>query len=96
MLGRKSSSPETGLLYQLLEMKINGNETCQSLNSTSGRGAKCTKDPKGSLVHSLPALSVPTHYSDISGHANSVIDLIFLGINCAQVTHCIEHGLRVV
>jgi len=26
-----------------------------------------------SLVRSIPALSVPTHYSDISGHANSVI-----------------------
>ena len=39
-------------------------------------------------------LSVPTHYSDISGHANSVIDLIFLGINYVQVTHCIEPDLR--
>ena len=47
-----------------------------------------------SLVCSLPALPVPTHYSNISGHANSVIDLIFLGINCAQVTHCIEPDLR--
>jgi len=47
-----------------------------------------------SLVCSLPALSVPTHYSDISNHANSVIDLIFLGINCAQVTHHIELDLR--
>ena len=47
-----------------------------------------------SLVRSLPVLSVPTYYSDISGHANSVIDLIFLGINCAQVTHCIEPDLR--
>ena len=47
-----------------------------------------------SLVCSLPALSVPTHYSDISNHANSVIDLIFLGINCAQVTHHIEPDLR--
>ena len=36
-----------------------------------------------SLVHSIPALSVPTHYLDISSHANSVIDLIFLGISCA-------------
>jgi len=35
-----------------------------------------------SLVHSLPVLSVPIHYSDISGYANSVINLIFLGINC--------------
>ena len=47
-----------------------------------------------SLVHSLPVLSVSTHYLDISGHANSVIDLIFLGINCAQVIHCIEPDLR--
>ena len=47
-----------------------------------------------SLVCSIPVLSVPTHYSDISGHANSVIDLIFLGISCAQVTHRIEPDLR--
>ena len=45
-------------------------------------------------MRSLPALHVPTHYSDISSHANSVIDLIFLGINCAQVTHHIEPDLR--
>ena len=47
-----------------------------------------------SLVCSLPALSVPIYYSDISGHANSVIDLIFLGMSCAQVTHHIEPNLR--
>ena len=47
-----------------------------------------------SLVCSIPALSVPTHYLDISGHANSVIDLIFLGMSCAQVTHRIEPDLR--
>jgi len=47
-----------------------------------------------SLVRLLPVLSVPIHYSDISGHANSVINLIFLGINCAQVTHHIEPNLR--
>jgi len=47
-----------------------------------------------SLVCSIPVLSVPTHYSDISGHANSVIDLIFLGMSCAQVTHRIEPDLR--
>ena len=46
------------------------------------------------LVHSIPVLSVPTHYSDISSHANLVIDLIFLGMSCAQVTHCIEPDLR--
>ena len=40
------------------------------------------------------AESVPTHYLDISGHANSVIDLIFLGISCAQVTYCVEPDLR--
>ena len=59
--------------------------TCQSL-----RGLADSYSP----VHSLPALPVPTHYSDISGHANSVINLIFLGINCAQVIHCIEPDLR--
>jgi len=47
-----------------------------------------------SLVHSLLVHSVPIHYLDISGHANSVIDLIFLGINCAQVTYHIEPNLR--
>ena len=51
-------------------------------------------DESYSLMHSIPALSVPTHYSDISGHANSVIDLIFLGMSCAQVTHRIEPNLR--
>jgi len=35
------------------------------------------------LVRSLPELPVPTHYSDTDGHANSVIDFIFLGISCA-------------
>ena len=47
-----------------------------------------------SLVHSILVLSVSTHYSDISGHANSVIDLIFLDMSCAQVTHHIEPDLR--
>ena len=47
-----------------------------------------------SLVCSIPALSVPTHYSDISGHTNSVIDLIFLGMSCAQVIHHIKPDLR--
>jgi len=35
------------------------------------------------LVRSLPELPVPTHYSNTDGHANSVIDLIFLGMSCA-------------
>ena len=46
------------------------------------------------LVHSLPELLVPTHYSDTDGHANSVIDLIFLGMSCAQVLYYIEPDLR--
>ena len=46
------------------------------------------------LVCSLPELPVPTHYSDTDSHANSVIDLIFLGMSCAQVLHHIEPDLR--
>jgi len=46
------------------------------------------------LVRSLPELPVPTHYSDTDSHANSVIDLIFLGMSCAQVLHRIEPDLR--
>ena len=46
------------------------------------------------LVRSLPELPVPTHYSDTDSHANSVIDLIFLGISCAHVLHHIEPDLR--
>jgi len=47
-----------------------------------------------SLVCSLLVLFIPTYYSDISGHANSVIDLIFLGISYVQATHSIEPDLR--
>jgi len=39
-------------------------------------------------------LSVSTHYSDIQGHASSVIDLIFLDMSHAQVSHYIEPNLR--
>jgi len=42
MLRRKRSSPKTGSLGQLLEMEMNRNETCQSLNSPNWRGAKYT------------------------------------------------------
>ena len=45
-------------------------------------------------MRSLPELPVPTHYSDTDSHANSVIDLIFLGMSCAQVLHHIEPDLR--
>jgi len=47
-----------------------------------------------SLAHLLPVLSVTTYYSDISDHANSVIDFIFLGISYAQVVYHIEPDLR--
>jgi len=50
MLGRKHSSPKTGSLGQLLEMEMNRNETCQSLNSTSWRSAKSTQNPESSLA----------------------------------------------
>ena len=50
MLRRKYSSPKTGSLGQLLEMEMNRNETCQSLNSTSWRSAKGTQNPESSLT----------------------------------------------
>jgi len=50
MLRRKRSSPKTGSLGQLLEMEMNRNETCQSLNSPSWRGAKSTQNPESSLA----------------------------------------------
>ena len=64
-----------------------------SSHSAAGQSLKDLVDSY-SLVYSLPVLSVPIYYSDISGHANSVIDLIFLGINYTQVTYCIEPDLR--
>jgi len=71
------------LLYMSRDFNIRDAEwdPSVSLHSTAGQSLR---DLAGSysLVRSLPVLSVPTHYSDISGHANSVIDLIFLGINC--------------
>ncbi len=54
----------------------------------------CSQPDSYSLVYSLPVLSVPTHYSDISSHANSVIDLIFLSISYTQVIHFIEPNLK--
>jgi len=46
------------------------------------------------LVYSIPVLSVPTYYLDIQGHANTVIDLIFLGITYTQVSYYIKPNLR--
>ena len=39
-------------------------------------------------------LSVPTYYLDIQGHANTVLNLIFLGISYAQVSYCLKLDLR--
>ena len=47
-----------------------------------------------SLVHSFSMLSVYTNYSNITDYANSVIDLIFLGISYVQIIHYIEPNLR--
>ena len=83
------------LLYMGRDFNIRDAEWNPSVSShpAAGQSLRDLADSY-SLVRSLPVLSVSTHYSDISGHANSVIDLIFLGINCAQVTHCIEPDLR--
>jgi len=64
-----------------------------SLHPAAGQALMDLADSLG-LVRSLPELPVPTHYSDTDSHANSVIDLIFLGMSCAQVLHCIEPDLR--
>ena len=48
------------------------------------------------LMCSLPVLPVPTHYLDTDGHANSVIDLIFLDMSASQVIHCIKPDLRLL
>ena len=83
------------LLYMGRDFNIRGAEWDPSVSShpAAGQSLRDLADSY-SLVHSLPVLSIPTHYSDISSHANSVIDLIFLGINCAQITHHIEPDLR--
>lgn len=47
-----------------------------------------------SLVCLIPVLSVPTYYLDIEDHANSVINLIFLSMSCAQVTYHTEPDIR--
>ena len=53
-----------------------------SLHPAAGQALMDLADSLG-LVRSLPELPVPTHYSDTDSHANSVIDLIFLGMSCA-------------
>jgi len=83
------------LLYMRGDFNVRDAEWDPSVSSHLAAGqALMDLAESYSLVHLIPALSVPTHYSDISGHANSVIDLIFLDMSCAQVTHHIEPDLR--
>ena len=64
-----------------------------SLHSATGQFLRDLADSYN-LVCFPPAFSVPTHYSNISGYANSVIDLIFLGMSYAQVTYHIEPDFK--
>ena len=83
------------LLYMGGDFNIRDAEWDSSISShpAAGQTLMDLADSLG-LVRSLPELPVPTHYSDTDGHANSVIDLIFLGMSCAQVLHHIEPDLR--
>jgi len=83
------------LLYMGEDFNIRDTEWDPSVSSHSAAGQALMDlaDSLG-LVRSLPELPVPTHYSDTDGHANSVIDLIFLGMSCAQVLYRIEPDLR--
>ena len=64
-----------------------------SLHPAAGQALVDLADSLG-LVCSLPELSVPSYSSHTDGYANSVIDLIFLGMSYAQVLHRIESDLR--
>jgi len=83
------------LLYMGGDFNIKDAEWDPSVSShpAAGQTLMDLADSLG-LVRSLPELFVPTHYSDTDGHANSVIDLIFLGMSCAQVLHRIEPDLK--
>jgi Endonuclease/Exonuclease/phosphatase family./Reverse transcriptase (RNA-dependent DNA polymerase). len=83
------------LLYMGGDFNVRDAEWDPSVSShpRAGQALMDLADSYG-LVRSLPALPVPTHYADIHGHANSVIDLIFLGMSLAQVIHRIEPDLR--
>jgi len=83
------------LLYMGGDFNIRDAEWDPSVSSHPAAGqALVDLADSFSLVRSLPELPVPTYYSDTNGHANSVIDLIFLGISCTQVLHRIEPDLR--
>ena len=69
------------MLFSLGDFNIRDAEWDPSVSShpAAGQALVDLADSLG-LVHSLPELPVPTHYSDTDGHANSVIDLICLGM----------------
>jgi len=46
------------------------------------------------LMCLLLVLPVSAHYSNTNSYANSVIDLIFLGMSASQVLHCIEPDFK--
>jgi len=83
------------LLYMGRDLNIRDAEWDPSTSSHSA-ASQALMDLANSLglVCSLLELPVPTHYLDTDGHANLVIDLIFLGMNCTQVLHCIKPNLR--
>ena len=62
-----------------------------SLHPAAGQALMDLADSLG-LVRSLPELPVPTHYSDTDGHANSVIDPIFLGMSWADLRQPSDHA----
>ena len=76
------------LLYMGGDFNVRDAEWDPSVSShpAAGQALMDLADSLG-LVRSLPALPVPTHYSDTDGHANSVIDLIFLDMSSAQISH---------
>ena len=47
-----------------------------------------------SLMCSILSLPVPTHYLDIKDYANTVVNLILLGMSYAQVFYCIKPDLK--
>ena len=83
------------LLYMGGDFNVRDAEWNPSVSShpAAGQALVDLADSLG-LVRSLPELPVPTHYLDTDSHGNSVIDLIFLGMSCAQVLHRIEPDLR--
>jgi len=83
------------LLYMGGDFNVRDAEWDPSVSShpAAGQALMDLADSLG-LVCSLPALPVPTHYSDTDNHANSVIDLIFLDMSRAQISHRIEPDLR--